>query len=561
MGRSELTPDRMSLLKTLFNKDADAWSYITANLLKYHLDFSTELASSLVKQGYSPATASMLVSLSVWYYATLVNSRHYEYAGVYNEYTNLLKNRINEECEKIDATFATVNEIASVLHWKSMSIHANQSEDAGVLRTTEGGTINVWSCYLPDYWGLNHIDNSQSTANSLFSPEVLEALSSYSIDYDRVEHLRNNLLWNLLNFYSLRVIVEDESISSLVSESLEYLMANEFHTNTISIAIPLYAIRIFMDSKQKDLLTFNEYIKDGMIDNIMIALDHAPDGTCVDKSYLDYFAAWCRWQRWTNPSKDIHNLIYAVSFLMMPDQEAAAQYFYNKLKDNTALTAYLDGLTLFKDICSKSDASTLLYYIEQRQDYIGIVKSDEDQILECEYEPRSISAMVADLNIPSVSGSEEEHANQKQDDTNDEVNENYPSFLRKGRVRLPWIQKSLCVHHLRKWFEFTVDDIPYIKYVFFGNGTEPKEKLRFKSGNKTELITFILFLSKGYGKIEIWNYFNQYIVDKKGNPIFGKNPRSNVKDNLLDVEGKVRQTIIELLGNKKLTKEEEEDLK
>ena len=363
MGRSELTPNRMSLLKTLFNKDADAWSYITANLLNYHLDFSSELASSLVKKGYSPATASMLVSLSVWYYATLVNSRHYEYAGVYYEYTNLLKNRINEECEKIDATFATVNEIASVLHWKSMSIHANQSDDAGVLRTTEGGTINVWSCYLPDYWGLDRVDVSQSTTNSLFSPEVLEALSSYSIDYDRVEHLRNNLLWNLLNFYSLRVIVEDESISSLVSESLEYLMTNEFHTNTFSIAIPLYAVRIFMDSKQKDWLTFNEYIKDGMIDNIMIALDNAPIGTRIDKSYLDYFAAWCRWQKWINPSKDIHNLIYALSFRMMEGQEAAAQYFYNKLKDNTVLTAYLDELAQFKDICSKTDASTLLYYI------------------------------------------------------------------------------------------------------------------------------------------------------------------------------------------------------
>ena len=180
-----------------------------------------------------------------------------------------------------------------------------QSEDAGVLRTTEGGTINVWSYYLPDYWGLVRVDVSQSTTNSIFPPEVLEAFSSYSIKYDRVEHLRNNLLWNLLNFYSLRVIVENDSISSLVSESLEYLMANEFHTNTFSIAIPLYAVRIFIDSKQKDLLTFNEYIKDGMIDNIMIALNNAPDGTYVDKSYLDYFAAWCRWQKWTNPSKEM----------------------------------------------------------------------------------------------------------------------------------------------------------------------------------------------------------------------------------------------------------------
>ena len=550
MGRSELTPDRMSLLKTLFNKDADAWSYITANLLNYHLDFSSELASSLVKQGYSPATASMLVSLSVWYYATLVNSRHYEYAGVYYEYTNLLKNRINEECEKIDATFATVNEIASVLHWKSMSIHANQSEDAGVLRTTEGGTINVWSCYLPDYWGLDRVDVSQSTTNSLFSPEVLEALSSYSIDYDRVEHLRNNLLWNLLNFYSLRVIVEDESISSLVSESLEYLMTSEFHTNTFSIAIPLYAVRIFMDSKQKDLLTFNEYIKDGMIDNIMIALDNAPIGTRIDKSYLDYFAAWCRWQKWINPSKDIHNLIYALSFRMMEGQEAAAQYFYNKLKDNTVLTAYLDELAQFKDICSKTDASTLFYYINQRQDYIGIVKSDEDQILECEYEPRSISAMVADLNIPSASSSE----------SDSDVNPNYPTKLRVGRMQIDKLQEYVLKNYLYQWFANQINDVPYISYVFFGYGTKPKGKLLFK-GDKQDLACFIKFLNRDKGDKEIWDYFKRYIVDVKGNEALGINPASNIKDKYEYYKTTFSDNIRKLTGLRELPEEWNRDLK
>ena len=550
MGRSELTPDRMSLLKTLFNKDADAWSYITANLLNYHLDFSSELASSLVKQGYSPDTASMLVSLSVWYYATLVNSRHYKYAGVYNEYTDSLKTRINEECKKIDATFDTVNEIASVLHWKSMSIHANQSEDAGVLRTTEGGTINVWSCYLPDYWGLDRVDVSQSTTNSLFSPEVLEALSSYSIDYDRVEHLRNNLLWNLLNFYSLRVIVEDESISSLVSESLEYLMTNEFHTNTFSIAIPLYAVRIFMDSKQKDLLTFNEYIKDGMIDNIMIALDNAPIGTRIDKSYLDYFAAWCRWQKWINPSKDIHNLIYALSFRMMEGQEAAAQYFYNKLKDNTVLTAYLDELAQFKDICSKTDASTLLYYINQCQDYVAIVKSDQDQILECNYEPRSISAMVADLNIPSASSSE----------SDSDVNPNYPTKLRVGRMQIDKLQEYVLKNYLYQWFANQISDVPYISYVFFGYGTKPKGKLLFK-GDKQDLACFIKFLNRDKGDKEIWDYFKRYIVDVKGNEALGINPASNIKDKYEYYKTTFSDNIRKLTGLRELPEEWNRDLK
>lgn len=560
MGRSELTTDRMSLLKTLFNKDANTLSYITTNLLDYHLDFSSELASILVKQGYSPDTASKLVSLSISYYATLVNSRHYEYAGVYSEYTDLLMARINEECTIIDATFSTVKEIASVLHWKSMSIHANQSEDAGVFRTSEGRTINAWSYYLPDEWGLDKVDPNKGTANSLFPPEVLKALSSHSTDYDRVEHFRNNLLWNLLNFYSLRIIIDNEDVSSLVSESLEYLMTNEFHTASYSIAIPLYAVMMFIDSKRKDLLIFNEYIKDGMIDNIMIALDNAPIGTRIDKSYLDYFAAWCRWQKWINPSKDIHNLIYALSFRMMEGQEAAAQYFYNKLKDNTMLTAYLDELAQFKDICSKTDASTLLYYIKQRQDYVVIVKSDQDQILECDYEPRSISAMVADLNIPSASSSESDSLQHSQANTSIEVNPDYPTMLRNGRLLIDKIQDFVCKKYLYQWFDNNINNVPYISYVFFGYGRKPEGKLVF-TADKKDLACFIKYLNKDKGDSVIWDYFRKYIVDIKGKPVLGINPASNIKDKYDSYKKSFPDTIKKLSGLSELPEEWRRDLK
>jgi hypothetical protein len=141
-----------------------------------------------------------------------------------------------------------------------------------------------------------------------------------------------------------------------------------------------------------------------------------------------------------------------------------------------------------------------------------------------------------------------------------DTNPLYPTFLRSGgRLHNEFLQGVVCKKYLPQWFSKTSDPL-YIKYVFFGSGIEPKEKLVF-IGSKTELTIFVLFLTKGYGKSEIWAYFNQYIVDRNGKPVFAKNARSNVKENLLDAEDRMRQAIIGLSAGKKLSKEEEEDLK
>lgn len=141
-----------------------------------------------------------------------------------------------------------------------------------------------------------------------------------------------------------------------------------------------------------------------------------------------------------------------------------------------------------------------------------------------------------------------------------DTNPLYPTFLRSGgRLHNEFLQGVVCKKYLPQWFSKTSDPL-YIKYVFFGSGIEPKEKLVF-TGSKTELTIFVLFLTKGYGKSEIWAYFNQYIVDRNGKPVFAKNARSNVKENLLDAEDRMRQAIIGLTAGKKLSKEEEEDLK
>lgn len=422
MDRNSNSDYRRSLLKSLFDRDVETWSYITGGLLKWHFDFCSELASSLIKQGYKSESALSLVSLSAWYYATLVNSRHYDYAGISQEYLDLLKSRIKGECEQLEVSFSVIIEIASVLHWKSMSIHASKAEYAGEFETSGNGTINMWLYYLPSQWGLDKVDSNQGM--SQFSPKTLKDFSSYSTNYDRVEHLRNNLLWNLLNFYCLPAVIKNENTSSLIFESLECLMCKEFETDVYSVAIPLYAVRMFIDDGQTDLLTFNEYIKEGLVDNGLIVMDNAPIGTFVGQSFPDYYAAWCRWQKWTNPSKDIHNLIYAVTFKMMQGKDAAAQYFYNKLKDNVKPTAYLDELSRFKDICSKISVTTLHYYIEQRQYHIISVKPDINQIVEYDNEPRSISMIVADLDIPSELSPE--HQDTKHEDQtfdgNDSVN-------------------------------------------------------------------------------------------------------------------------------------------
>lgn len=140
------------------------------------------------------------------------------------------------------------------------------------------------------------------------------------------------------------------------------------------------------------------------------------------------------------------------------------------------------------------------------------------------------------------------------------ANPDYPVALRKGRLRISKLQDIVCKKYLQQWFANKIEDVPYISYVFFGHGREPKEKLVFTK-SKAELTIFVLFLTRGYGKSEVWSYFNNYVVDKNGKPIFAKNPRSTIKENLLVVEDRTRREITKLFIPNKLSKEEEEDLK
>jgi TPR repeat protein len=141
----------------------------------------------------------------------------------------------------------------------------------------------------------------------------------------------------------------------------------------------------------------------------------------------------------------------------------------------------------------------------------------------------------------------------------EERNQKYP-FVLKNRRRLckKTLIDEVCKKFLSKWFKNKIDDVPLIKYVFFEYGTPSTDKLIF-TGDIKDLVSFLLFLN-GSGTKEIWDYINKFIVKENGEPVLGNNPRSNVKENLYDAIGRVRQGIGQAI-DRELNKEEEEDLK
>ena len=143
--------------------------------------------------------------------------------------------------------------------------------------------------------------------------------------------------------------------------------------------------------------------------------------------------------------------------------------------------------------------------------------------------------------------------------SDNERNYKYPFDLHnRRRLRNKTLIDEVCKKYLSKWFKNKIDDVPYIKYVFFEYGIPPTDKLVF-TGKIKDLVSFLLFLN-GSGDDEIWNYINQFIVNKNELPVLRNNPRSNVKEDSQDAIGRVRQEIGQAIG-RKLNKEEEEDLK
>ena len=141
-----------------------------------------------------------------------------------------------------------------------------------------------------------------------------------------------------------------------------------------------------------------------------------------------------------------------------------------------------------------------------------------------------------------------------------ECNNDYPFVLKKRRrLRNKTLIDEVCKKFLSKWFKNGINDVPFIKFIFFEYGTRPTEKLIF-IGDIKDLVSFLLFLNNGSGTKKIWDYINEFIVDEKGQPVLKSNPRSNVTSNLNDPIGEMLHNMRQKI-NRKLKEEEEEDLK
>ena len=104
-----------------------------------------------------------------------------------------------------------------------------------------------------------------------------------------------------------------------------------------------------------------------------------------------------------------------------------------------------------------------------------------------------------------------------------DIPKDYPERLRERKRITNDLSIKVLIEDLIKSKLKGDPDIDCIKYVFFGSGRKPKEKLEWKS-TKKKFVALISYLCKNNAGDEVWDYFNQNI-NHKGEPIF-KNTRN-----------------------------------
>lgn len=138
-------------------------------------------------------------------------------------------------------------------------------------------------------------------------------------------------------------------------------------------------------------------------------------------------------------------------------------------------------------------------------------------------------------------------------------NKIYPLILHKrSRLRNKVLIDKVCKKYLYDWFQNKIDDVKFIKYVFFGEGVimSNNDKLVF-TGHVNYLVSFLLFLTGGHGSKKLWDYINKYIVNEFGEPILKTNPTSYALDNY---EYEIRREIYEKIGQNNISEREQKDL-
>ena len=152
---------------------------------------------------------------------------------------------------------------------------------------------------------------------------------------------------------------------------------------------------------------------------------------------------------------------------------------------------------------------------------------------------------------------------QQDNDEDNEINLDYPPQLWSSRrLKLSILQDLVGKKYLPQFFKGGIDNLLYIKYVFFGMGKKPHDKLIFNPKvNKAYLFCFIKYLCGEPFKSSHWSYFEKFIDDERNKALFPANPSSNITKKYEDYKKNFKNTIKTYFGGRELTKEEEEDIR
>lgn len=373
----------------------------------------------LLYVSYDSNDARNVLQTGVWYYCYCVNILMYHYG--YDPNLDLLERRITtgekydedaylellnqyiKSNEKYIRNFGDlVREVASILHWKQMTISTNNEPYTFL----DGSQEKMpWFYVKPQEWDIYFItpEFNFSPKFLLLTDQNLNELENATTQWCMVNDIEALLLRHYARSYLLSAFIPNDELRSLVYESTESILLKLKQENIseviiIAIKVAKYLLNTTTENRVNvDLQDVLLGVGTKLMEEEM-PYERKPD-TRVLFGLRD---AWMKRRHIYNPSRDIFNLIFATICCVCPKYKPLYEYYKGKIIFDEGIQ-YLSTLSKLPDVIANADNQIVRDYVSKYY-YPEFLLTP--YVITDDTFPRRIEAIVSDLNFSEVHISE-----------------------------------------------------------------------------------------------------------------------------------------------------------
>ena len=404
----------LSPIEHLFQEDQ---AVVFADYLYRRPDdfFDSLYEKILLYVSYDSKDARNVLQTGVWYYCYCVNILMYHYG--YDPNLDLLERRITtgekydedaylellnqyiKSNEKYIRNFGDlIREVASILHWKQMTISTNNEPYTFL----DGSQEKMpWFYVKPQEWDIYFItpEFNFSPKFLLLTDQNLNELENATTQWCMVNDIEALLLRHYARSYLLSAFIPNDELRSLVYESTESILLKLKQENIseviiIAIKVAKYLLNTTTENRVNvDLQDVLLGVGTKLMEEEM-PYERKPD-TRVLFGLRD---AWMKRRHIYNPSRDIFNLIFATICCVCPKYKPLYEYYKGKIIFDEGIQ-YLSTLSKLPDVIANADNQIVRDYVSKY--YYPEFLLTPYVITDDTY-PRRIEAIVSDLNFSEV---------------------------------------------------------------------------------------------------------------------------------------------------------------